>query len=97
MILQRILDYLAEHRLASGEQIARALGADPGAVEAMLETLERHRRVQRAVGQACGSCQQRCGNVSTVFFALAEDGRPQPVGACAVVPFGSATDGSGRD
>jgi hypothetical protein len=97
MILQRILDYLEQHRLASGEQIARALGANPGAVEAMLATLERHHRVRRLPAQACGSCQQRCADMSTVFFAPAEDGRSQALGACAVELVRGAAAASHRD
>ena len=78
MILQRILDFLAQHRQASIEQIAQGVGASSAAVEAMLETLERHRRVRRWLGQGCGSCQQRCGNEASVLFSLADDKQPKP-------------------
>ncbi|MCB1772288.1 MAG: helix-turn-helix domain-containing protein [Gammaproteobacteria bacterium] len=86
MILQRILDHLAQCPQASCLQIARAVGADPGAVEAMLDTLERHRRVRRWAGQACSTCQQRCGNESTVYFSLAEDAPSPTVGFCDMPP-----------
>ncbi len=55
MILSRLSSYLRERRRASVGDMVLALGCEPGALEAMLATLERKGRVRRLPpGTACG-------------------------------------------
>jgi len=63
MILGRILDFLAAHRVASLGEIAAAVGSSPDAVRGMLDTLQRKGLVHRyepegGCGTTCRQCTQ---------------------------------------
>lgn len=61
MILTRILDLLAERKVASLAEIARAVDSKPDAVRSMLQTLQRKGRVHRVeVPGGCGSSCHQC-------------------------------------
>jgi hypothetical protein len=61
MILGRILDFLAAHRVASLGEIAAAVGSSPDAVQGMLDTLQRKGLVHRYQPQGgCGTTCRQC-------------------------------------
>ena len=61
MILARVLELLEQRKVASPDEIARALNSSPDAARSMLQTLQRKGLVHRVMAQAgCGSSCNRC-------------------------------------
>lgn len=88
MILTRILDHLAERRVASLTEIARAMDAAPDAVRSMLEHLQRRGlvhevRANGACGSSCGQCLQPGGELYGYGPAAAEKEAATPCGSPA--------------
>lgn len=69
MILGRILDHLAKHKVASLGEIARALNAAPDAVRSMLETLQRRDLVHQVKSSsACGTSCRQCAQAGSELY-----------------------------
>ena len=76
MILQRVLDVLAERELASPTMIAAAVGSTPDAVRSMLATLERRGLVQRySPLSGCGNGCNQCGQEMGAWYRLTSAGQ----------------------
>jgi hypothetical protein len=78
MILERVLELLAQRKVASPDEIARALNSSPDAARSMLQTLQRKGLVHRIQAQAaCGSSCNQCMQGSVEIYASG----PSPVQA----------------
>jgi Fe2+ or Zn2+ uptake regulation protein len=78
MILERVLELLAQRKVASPDEIARALNSSPDAARSMLQTLQRKGLVHRIQAQAaCGSSCNQCMQGSVEIYASG----PAPVQA----------------
>ena len=78
MILLRVMQLLEQRKVASADEIARALNSSPAAVRSMLQTLQRKGLVHRVQAQAdCGSRCNQCMQGSVEIYASG----PAPVRA----------------
>jgi predicted transcriptional regulator len=74
VILGRILDYLATHRVASLVEIATALDSTPDAVRGMLETLQRRGLVHAVRASAdCGTRCRQCAAPDVEVYAYGRE------------------------
>ena len=70
MILTRVLNLLEQRKVASPEEIARALNSSPDAVRSMLQTLQHKGLVHRVQAQAaCGSGCNQCMQSAVEIYA----------------------------
>ena len=70
MILARVLELLEQRKVASPDEIARALNSSPDAARSMLHTLQRKGLVHRVQAQAaCGSSCIQCMQGSLEIYA----------------------------
>ena len=76
MILTRVLHLLEQRKVASADEIARALNSSPDAVRSMLQTLQRKGLVHRVQAQAdCGPGCNQCIQGAVEIYA----GGPAPL------------------
>lgn len=69
MILECILDYLAQRRVASLDEIAHAVDSTPDAVRSMLENLQRRGLVHAVrANSTCGSTCRQCLQPGSELF-----------------------------
>ena len=70
MILARVLELLEHRKVASADEIARALSSSPDAVRSMLQTLQHKGLVHRVQAQtACGSSCSQCMQGAMEIYA----------------------------
>lgn len=70
MILARVLELLEQRKVASADEIARALSSSPDAVRSMLQTLQHKGLVHRVQAQAaCGSSCSKCMQGAMEIYA----------------------------
>jgi hypothetical protein len=75
VILNRVLDFLAKHRVASPAEIAVALDSTPDAVRGMLETLQRRGLVHVVRASAdCGTHCRQCTAPDVEVYAYGREG-----------------------
>jgi len=81
MILGRILEFLAAHKVASLSEISRGVDSSPDAVRSMLDTLQRKGLVHRfKPAGGCGSSCRECAQGEIEVYAHGA----RPVRAVAV-------------
>ncbi|MEX3010956.1 FeoC-like transcriptional regulator [Hoeflea sp. TYP-13] len=82
MMLKSLKDYMVRYGRVELGQLARHVGAEPGAVEGMLDQLIRKGRVRKVdCGTGCkaASC---CAMASVAIFEWIDEDNPSP--ACAI-------------
>jgi len=84
VILVRVLNFLATHRVASPAEIAVALDSTPDAVRSMLETLQRRGLVHAVRTSAdCGTRCRQCAAPDVEVYAYGREGSQGPAaGPC---------------
>ena len=81
MILERLITYLSQRRVAGAYEISRAIDASPDAVRGMLETLHRRGLVHPVqVPQGCGSSCRQCTQVASDLYAIGPESAETPDG-----------------